>query len=228
MLKISDTNAIPQIVQQLTAALQKLKEQGQPTSLDLKFKSLPAAFNFRDSVYSTRSFLRTLYKDKTTNEYSAYTAMHRLLEQTTLSRVTRTLFEQELAAHGHFTIRVRSIDDKHADTLAQLEAIISVTPQSSLAEQEQALTGQEQINSDLYDIPLLGIQIPRDLVVAYQATEALDWLASQPTSSIADYNAGLLPPLANARFSSKIKLIRENPSWFLIDPFALYSETEDN
>lgn len=224
MLKISDTGAIPQIVQQLVAALQKLRDDNKPASLDLKFKSLTSALHFRDAVYATRKFLRILYKDRTSNEYSAYTSMHRLLEQTTISRITRQLFEEELASCGHFTVYVRNIDDRHADTLAQLESIIFA---HTGQEQETAAQEQEQAASDIYDIPLLGIQIPRDLVVSYQATEALDWLASQPTSTIADYNAGLLSALPAARFSSKLKLIRENPSWFLIDPFALYSKDEE-
>lgn len=222
MLKISDTGAIPQIVSQLVAALQKLRDENKPATLDLKFKTITSALHFRDSCYATRKFLRTLYQDKSSHEYSAYTAMHRLLEQTTISRITRELFDSEFAINGHFTVHVRNIDDRHEDTLAQLAAILG-TPAETAAE----CAALPEATSDLYDIPLLGIQIPRDLVIAYQATEALDWLASQPTSDIEAYKAGTLSPLANARFSSKIKLLQSNPSWFLIDPFALYSETEE-
>lgn len=214
MLKISDTNAIPQVVHQVCTALTRLQEAGKSRTLDLKFTSLASAYNFRDSMYATRTFLRSLYKDNT-NEYSAYTAMHRLLEQTTISRITREVFDRQMAILGHLPVKVTSIDDRQADTLQQLDAILSTItmPQTS------PLAELDTTTEDIFDLPEFGIHILADMVISHQAIDHLHWLTTNGSSALASSDA-----LQKARLNSRIKALRDNSAWFLIDPFSFYEE----
>ncbi|QGH73610.1 MAG: hypothetical protein [Siphoviridae sp. ct7UA22] len=172
--RVTSFQTIPDAVLRIGLAAEQAFNAGSAFDLTINFPSYAAALSFRNSIYSTRAFLRKLHRrDKSTISY--YLEVLSGLDRLSVAALDRATAESDLDLLGHVPVRIYTRTHS-ADVTAQLDnlGLPDFTAHTQLREPASAAPSPTpSLPSDRPSSEPVFLPVSDDVAALLEATQLL-------------------------------------------------------